>query len=54
MTFNCRTYSSGNAWPCEPDFLMDPIETVAITFGVSLFGLGLLALIYLLAKRGSA
>ena len=55
MTFNCRTYTSGNMWPCEPDFAIDPIETVSLSFVFGLVGLGFFALVYLLAARkGSA
>lgn len=51
MTFNCRTYTSGNMWPCEPDFVIDPIETVSLAFAVTLLGVGFFAMVYLLAHR---
>jgi hypothetical protein len=33
---------------------MDPVAVVAVSFAAAIMGLGFLALIYLLAKRGSA
>lgn len=51
MNFSCRTFaSSGNAWPCDIDFAVDPVVGVAIAFGLAVVGLGLIAAVYLLAK----
>lgn len=54
MTFALRCFvSNPQAVPCDLDWSADPVAVVAASFAVAVLGLGFLALIYLLAKRGS-
>ena len=51
MTFTCRTFASGNAWPCDLDVSVDAVAVVAAAFAVAVVALGFFALVYALTIR---
>ena len=50
MNFSCRTFPSGNAWPCDLDVSVDPVVGVTVALAFAIAALGFCGLIYLLSK----